>query len=84
MEGAFVLLAVLACPVGMGLMMWFMSKGMKGGKAQPGPANPGSVDDLREEHARLGAELSRLEREDASPERVASEPSEARLAGSGS
>ncbi|MBS1892234.1 MAG: DUF2933 domain-containing protein, partial [Actinobacteria bacterium] len=25
-------LALLACPIGMGLMMWFMGKGMMGGK----------------------------------------------------
>ena len=36
MPEAFYALAVLACPVGMGLMMWFM---MRGGK-QSGPSVP--------------------------------------------
>ncbi len=32
MEGVLVAAAVLACPVGMGLMMLFMGKGMFGSK----------------------------------------------------
>ena len=59
---ALVALAVLACPVGMGLMMWFMAKGMRRGDAPP-HAEP--VGDLRAEHERLGREISRLETDDA-------------------
>jgi TolA-binding protein len=32
-------LALLACPVGMGAMMWFMSKGMMGGNKQKDDAS---------------------------------------------
>ncbi|MGH2716337.1 MAG: hypothetical protein ACRDSN_03245 [Pseudonocardiaceae bacterium] len=64
MEGALVALALLACPVGMGLMMWFMSKGMRGGqrRAEPERERPASIDELRSEHARLSADIQRLER----------------------
>ena len=62
MEGALVALALLACPVGMGLMMWFMSKGMKGGERRAESGPPASVEELRTEHARLSAEIDELER----------------------
>jgi cell division protein FtsB len=51
----------------MGLMMWFMAKGMRkdSSATQPvaapqSPANA-SVEQLREEHQRLAAEIERLE-----------------------
>ena len=50
-------LALLACPVGMGLMMWFMSRGMGDRKRD---AQPGSIDDLRADQARLAAQIDRL------------------------
>jgi hypothetical protein len=53
-------LAALACPVGMGVMMWFMAKGARSGRSSDSEA-PGSLDDLRAEHRRLGAEIDRLE-----------------------
>jgi hypothetical protein len=60
MPDIFYGLAALACPVGMGAMMWFMGKGMRAGKTREDvPAS--SVDDLREEHRRLGAEIERIE-----------------------
>lgn len=51
-------LAVLACPVGMALMMWF---GMRRGSATGAEAQ--GVDDLRAQHQRLGEEIARLENE---------------------
>ncbi len=60
MEGILLGAAVLACPVGMGAMMWFMAKGMR--KEKPAAEQPESRADLRAEHARLGAEIERLER----------------------
>lgn len=58
-------LALLACPVGMGLMMWFMARGSREGKRD---ASPGSIDDLRAEQARLAAQIERLEPTDARPD----------------
>jgi hypothetical protein len=60
MPDIFYGLAALACPVGMGAMMWFMGKGMRI-KARNGDTPPASVEDLRDEHRRLGAEIDRLE-----------------------
>lgn len=55
-----VVLALLACPVGMGLMMWFMGKSMKQGDSTA-PAQPKSVEQLREEQSRLEAEIASRE-----------------------
>ena len=63
MESAILLLAVLACPVGMGLMMWFMGKNMK--KQDGEGTNPSSVDELRRERERLAADIERLETDEA-------------------
>jgi len=62
MESALLALAVLACPVGMGLMMWFMSRGMRGGEDRAEPERPPSLEELRDEHARLSADIERLEK----------------------
>ncbi|MGI9096988.1 MAG: hypothetical protein ACR2H2_00565 [Solirubrobacteraceae bacterium] len=61
MEGILLGAAVLACPVGMGLMMWFMARGMKDKRDDGGPA---SLETLREEQRRLGEDISRLENTD--------------------
>lgn len=61
MDGILLGVAALACPVGMGLMMWFMARGMKGKRDDGSPA---SLEALREEHRRLGDEISRLEDND--------------------
>jgi hypothetical protein len=63
MEGVLVTLAVLACPVGMGLMMWFMSKGMRRDKTADEPARQPTVEELRSEQAELEAKIERAERE---------------------
>lgn len=61
--------ALLACPLGMGAMMWWMARSQK----QQQPATPaGNADDLRAEQARLRAEIDQLEaarRDDATAER---------------
>jgi hypothetical protein len=66
MESVLLGLAVLACPVGMGVMMWFMAKGMRSGsKADAKRAT--SLEELQAEHRRLGAEIDRLERDSVPP-----------------
>jgi hypothetical protein len=60
---AVVAVAVLACPVGMGLMMWFMAKGMGAERRRP----VASLEDLRSEHERLGREIEGLEDERSAP-----------------
>jgi len=62
MESLLLGAAVLACPLGMGLMMWFMARGMKGKRDDSTPA---SLETLREEHRRLGDDISRLESADS-------------------
>ena len=67
-------LLLLACPVGMGLMMWFMAKGMRG--SNDAPQSPRSLADLRREQERLDAEIQRLEHDHAddvesAPRRIA-------------
>jgi hypothetical protein len=44
----------------MGLMMWFMAKGARKGDSAHSDA-PASLEELRAEHRRLGAEIERLE-----------------------
>ena len=58
MESVLLGAAVLACPVGMGVMMFFMARGMKNKKDE---SSEPSADTLREEHRRLGTEIERME-----------------------
>jgi hypothetical protein len=62
----FYSLAILACPVAMGLMMWFMMRGMNN---QPAAA-PAPADDV--ELSRMRAEIDQLraaQRDSAAHER---------------
>jgi hypothetical protein len=61
MESVLLGLAIVVCPVGMGLMMWFMAKGMRSGGRQRAE-EPTSLEELHEEHRRLGDEIERRER----------------------
>ncbi len=66
METLLLGVAVLACPVGMGVMMWFMAKGMRqGSKGSPGES---SIEELRAEHRRLGEGIEQLERPPVDPD----------------
>ena len=56
------LLAILACPVVMGLMMLFMSKGMLASKdGGPQAPHPRSLAELKAEQARLHEQIERLQ-----------------------
>ncbi len=67
---AFYLLA-LACPVGMGLMMLFMGKGMMSGRkpdqTSAATRDAESVADLKAEQARLAEKIEALESDAARP-----------------
>ncbi len=67
METLIPVLALLACPVGMGLMMWFMAKGMRNEPSHGTGPGTTPVEHLREEHRRLGAEIDRLESQQPGP-----------------
>lgn len=61
-------LALLACPVGMGAMMWMMNRG---NKAQPDDkAQPGDVEAKRGELAGLQAQIDQLRAEQIDPQRA--------------
>jgi hypothetical protein len=62
MDTVLITLAALACPIGMGAMMWFMARGMR--EKRDGSTPPPSLETLREEHRRLGGEIDRLEQEE--------------------
>ena len=51
-------LALLACPVGMGLMMWFMMRGKKNGNEGNSPSSPSPATDA--ELTKLRAEVDQL------------------------
>jgi hypothetical protein len=63
MQTVFLSLAALACPIGMGAMMWFMGRGMRRKPEDSGP--PPSLDALRDEQRRLSSEIERLQDEDS-------------------
>ena len=57
MEGVLLTAALLACPVGMGLMVWFMARGQK----KPAAEDSRSVPDLRAEQQRLDTAIADAE-----------------------
>jgi len=65
------LLAVLACPVGMGLMMLFMGRGMMGGMKQKdsreSDADASSLAAMKAEQARLAEKIEALEGRQSQP-----------------
>jgi len=63
MDNALLTLAVLACPIGMGLCMWLMARGMRRNGSDAPSEAPSSIEQLREEQGRLESEIERLERE---------------------
>jgi hypothetical protein len=54
----------LACPIGMGTMMWVMARGARS-KDSPPAQPPATLDDLRHEHDLLGTQIDSAERADA-------------------
>ena len=68
----FIALCALACPVGMGAMMWFMARGSRAQSSPPPGQQPETLDELRREHDRLGTQIERLEGAGADPERTRS------------
>jgi hypothetical protein len=72
MEGFVVVLAALACPLGMGLCLWLMARGMRGRSPEEEKAGeePASLAELRAEQERLAGEIAQIERKSANGDEV--------------
>jgi hypothetical protein len=66
----FLALGALACPVGMGAMMWFMMRGSRSQSSLPPAEQPSTLDELRREHERLGAQIEGLQDAQSADERI--------------
>jgi hypothetical protein len=62
MDNLLWLIPLLACPVGMVLMMILMGKGMGMSRKSDGNEPPRSVEELRSEQERLSEQIESLER----------------------
>jgi hypothetical protein len=60
-ESLLWVLVPVVCMGGMGLMMWFMAKGMRGSKSNGD--RPPDLEQMRAEHRRLGDEIERREQD---------------------
>lgn len=69
MDGALLTLAVLACPVGMGAMMWFMMRGQHGKT----DAQPRTNSQPNDEITELRTEIEQLKAERAQRRSAAGE-----------
>lgn len=67
-------LALLACPVGMGVMMWRMNRAGKKQERQQNEARPASVEVLHEEQRRVFEQIDRLEPGATDGDRVGRQP----------
>ena len=71
-------LALLACPIGMGLMMLFMGRGMMGGmkhdEGRQSEAEGNSLAEMKAEQARLAEKIEALEGRQSQPQTTEPEP----------
>jgi hypothetical protein len=84
----FLALGALACPIGMGVMMWVMARGSRSKPSSSETQPPETLEDLRREHERLGAQIDEVEQSQIDAERTepagplrASRPTEVAAAG---